>query len=325
MSLSAKITNDYRDRLTSATYSFAGVNNMVDPYNLPIEKGFLVKAENVDIDNTSSASLRSGYTQYIATTSAHSAWSDGNRAFFVDNGYLKTLYAGAATIINVVNQNLKMWYVKANDVVVYSNGETSGIYGGELTQTSTYSPYFKEETQIGICLEFYNGRLYHAIDNSVYCSDTYDIEHSDVRYKNVATFNSRVTMIRKVEDGLYIGTETNTYFLRGNDITGEGFELDILCDYGVVIGTDIATQSEYMPQVQGSGRVMLWLSTRGICSGQNGGKWMNHSVNVFSFPEHREGNALVRDFNGMRQYIVTARGASAAYNKNNDAQTASII
>ena len=65
MSIKGKIHTDYRDKLTGATYKFAGLNNVLDPYNLTLDQGFLPKAENVDIDNTMSIDLRAGFTDII--------------------------------------------------------------------------------------------------------------------------------------------------------------------------------------------------------------------------------------------------------------------
>lgn len=314
MAIKGGIKRDWQDKLTGASYMFSGLNNVIDPYNLPIEKGWLAKADNVDIDNSNSINRRSGYISKVATTTAHSGWGNNTHGYYVDDIYLKSFDGTSSNIIDVVTKNARMWYVQANDVVVYSNGIESGIIGGNYSQTSTYSPYFKEQTEFGICLEFYKGRVYHAKDNTVYCTDVFDLEHSDARHKHVLTLQSKITMVRRVEDGLYIGSEKQTHFLKGNDIVEGGFDLTILADYGVVLGTCNATTGDYFPEAKTYGLVAIWTSHRGICTGGAGGNFKNHSVGIVSIPECQQGASLIREENGLRQYITTITGNTTEYN-----------
>ena len=308
------IKRDWQDKLTGCSYMFSGLNNVVDPYNIPVDKGQVSKALNVDIDNTNSISRRYGYSSVIASTTAHSGWSNGAIALYVDGGYLKSFNGSSSTTIDVVTQTARMWYVQVNDVVLYSNGLEHGIIGGSFSQTRTYSPDFKEATHFGICLEFYNGRVYHAINNTVYCTDTFDIEHSDVRHKHVLTLKSKVNMIKRVEDGLYVGSEDQTHFLKGNDIIEGGFDLSIIADYGVVLGTCQHSTGDYFPESKANGPIAVWTSKRGICTGGAGGHYINHSIGTVSIPEALQGASLLRDNDGFRQYITAVTGSITEYN-----------
>ena len=314
MAIKGGIDTDYKGQLQGATFMFSGLNNVLDPYNLPIDKGWLPKADNVDIDNTNSISRRGGYASSIASTTAHSGWSNNKYAYYVDGSYLKSFNGTTATTVDVVTPRVRMWYVQANDVVVYSNGIESGIIGGNFSQTAVYSPDFKETTQFGICLEFQNGRVYHAKENTVYCTDVFDVEHSDLRHQHVVTLRSKVTMIRRVEGGLYIGSEDQTHFLKGADIVEGGFDLEIIADYGVVLGTDLRTTGDYFPESKARGEIAVWTSTRGICTGGAGSNFINHSIGMVSLPEATQGCALIRDEYGFRQYIVTLSGVTSGYN-----------
>lgn len=314
MSFKAKIHRDYKEQLTGASYMFAGLNTIIDPYNLPIDKGWLPVANNVDIDNSNSVSRRNGYTQKIASTNCHSGWSNNDIALFVKDGTLVSFNGATTNLVDIVNGNLHMWYTQVNDVIVYSNGIDWGIIGGVNKQETTYSPDFKINTEFGTNLEFYNGRVYHAKQNSVYCTDVFDIEHSDLRHQNIATFKDKITMIRRVEDGLYIGTESMTFFLKGNDIVDGGFSQLIIADYGVVLGTDISTNGEYFPNSKSNNQIAVWTSERGICSGGANGNFVNHSITTISVPECTQGAALLRDIGGFRQYITTLTGSTDEYN-----------
>jgi hypothetical protein len=312
MAHKAKIHNNDNGKLTGTTYMFAGLNNIIDPYNLPIDTGFLPIATNVDIDNSNSIQRRSGFDTVITTTNSHSGWSNNDRAFYVEDTYLKECISNDdIRIIDVLTQpKRRMWYCQCNDVVAYSNGVDFGFSGGNFSQKRTYSPFFKENTKLGICLEFYNGRLYHAINNTIFCTDVFDLEHSDIRFKRVLTVRSSITMIRMVEDGLYVGSEDQVHFLRGNDIQEGGFDLEIVTDYGCILGTDISTTSDFFPEAKAKGLVIVWTSPRGICTGSNSGGFINHSYNIVSIPEATSGCAFLRDISGFRQYVVTLNSSS---------------
>ena len=318
MGVKSAVHNDYRDGLTGATYMFSGLNNMIDPYNLPIDKGQLPKAENVDINNTNSISRRSGYLNKISTTSAHSGWSNGSTALYVDGGYLKSFNGTSSTTIDIVTPNKKMYYVDANDVIVYSNGIESGFIGGSFTQTTTYSKDFKEPTKLGILLCFYNGRIYHAKENTLFCTDSFDIEHADVRQQKVATFADAITMIRRVNSGLFVGTEKQVIFLKGTDAVSGGFDLIIKANYGVVLGSDSAITTEYLSEGQGVGEAVIFTTTEGVCIGTDSGSFKNHSIATLSIPSSYSSASMIRDINGFKQYIVSLNTQLPIKNPYND-------
>lgn len=306
MAIKGGISTDYRGTLQGATYMFAGLNNIIDPYNLPLDKGWLPKADNVDIDNTNSISRREGYVSRLTTTASHSGWSDGKLAYFIDDVYLKSFDGSTTKVIDIVTPNLKMYFKQVNNVIAYSNGIESGIIGDlSNTDPKTYSSYFKEGMFVGTHLEFYNGRLYYVKDNALYCTDTFDIQHSDLRYKDVLAVASKITMVRRVEDGLYVGSEKQTHFLRGNDPVEGGFELEIVADYGVIDGSDSVVSGEYIPDAKSLGETVIWASTRGICTGAAGGNFKNHSIANVSIPEASKAASAIVDKGGFRQYIVT--------------------
>jgi hypothetical protein len=314
MAVKGGIKRDWQDKLTGCSFMFGGLNNVLDPYNLDIDKGDLAEAINVDIDNTNSISRRDGYSLITSTTTGHSGWSDGVISLYADGQYLKRFDGTTSTNIDVITTGLHMYYCKANDVVVYSNGIESGIVGGDFTQTSVFSPDFKFATDFGICLEFQNGRVYHAKENSVFCTDVFDAEHTDIRHSLVLTVRSKITMIKRVEGGLFVGSEQQTHFLKGNDIQEGGFDLVIIADYGVIPRTDVASVGEYFPESKASGPIAVWTSKRGICTGGANGHFINHSLGIVSIPEANQGAALIRDANGYRQYITTLMGSTTEYN-----------
>jgi len=302
--------------LEGCQYTFSGMNNITDPTNLDVSTGRVVSGINVDFDDDNSASLRRGYTVEYSG-SYHSGWSndDNTVAYLVSGGWIYEFDSkGAPYAIIQLSNNNHCEFCQVNDVVVYSNGTDFGVIGGTFNQRQTYSPEFKRATLGGRCLEFYNGRLYFARGNSIYCTDTFDIEHVDVRFSHVATFQHTATMCKRVEDGLWIGTEKYVYFLAGEDITS-GFKQTIVAKAGVVYGTACKINAEDIPKAQNTNTLVMFLTTGGICSGGNGGKYINHSFNEMSFDVGASGTATIHSYMGVSLYVVVVE-TDSEYNYN---------
>lgn len=300
------VQRDWQNKLTGCQYIFSGMNNIIDPTNLDLEAGKVVDGINVDFDNTNSANTRSGYTRKYTGT-FHSGWGNDTKslAYMVKDGWIYEFDGTQAPYALIqVSNNDRMEFCQVNDVVAYSNGTDFGIIGGVDNQRGLYSPDFKRATIGGRCLEFYNGRLYFARNNSLYCTDVFDVEHVDVRFARIATFQHRITMCKRVEDGIWVGTEKYVYFLRGDDIREGGFQQDIVAKAGVVYGTACKTNAEYLPEAGNTNNVVIFLTTSGICSGGNGGKYLNHSFNEMSFDVGTSGTATIKTDHGISQYIV---------------------
>jgi hypothetical protein len=300
------IQQDAQGKLIGCQYLFSGMNNILDPVDIAIETGKVVDGVNVDFDNGNSTNTRQGYT-VAYSGSYHSGWSNDNEttAYMISGGWIYEFDGeGAPYAIVQLSNNNRCEFCQVNDVVVYSNGVDFGVIGGIFNQRRTYSTDFKSATLGGRCLEFYNGRLYFARGNSLYCTDVFDVEHVDVRFTRVATFQNTITMCKHVEDGLWIGTEEYVYFLKGDDIQEGGFEQIIVAKAGVVYGTACKINAEYIPEAQNTNIVIIFLTTKGICSGGNAGKYVNHSFNEVSFDVSTSGIATIRKSAGIHQYIV---------------------
>ena len=303
------VQRDWQNKLTGCQYVFAGMNNIIDPTNLDLETGKVVDGINVDFDNTNSANTRTGYTRRFAGT-FHSGWNNDTKtlAYMVKDGWIYEFDGTAAPYALIpVTTNDRMEFCQVNDVIAYSNGTDFGVIGGVNNQRGLYSPEFKQATIGGRCLEFFNGKLYFARSNNLYCTDTFDVEHVDVRFSHVATFQHTITMCKRVEDGIWVGTEKYVYFLNKiKTYIGEdnGFAQVIVAKAGVVYGTAGKTNAEYVPEAGNTNNVVIFLTTSGICSGGNGSKYTNHSFNEMSFDVGTSGTATIKTDHGISQYIV---------------------
>ena len=317
----AGIKRDWQDNLAGVQYKFGGMNNVLDPVNLPLDTGWFPDCSNIYVDHTQSANTRFGYISSLITTDSHSAWSDGATAYWVDSGILYSwLGSGTAKVVDAV-ENIPMDFCKVNNTILYSNGIDFGIIGDEgVTQRRINSKPFKTSMLSGTCIEFYNGRVYLFNTDTIYCSDTFDSANTDIRFNVVAKFRTAGTMIKRVEDGLFIGTESEVWFLRGNGPREEegGFTQELLATYGVVKGTAKTIDGDKIPDAKTSGEAVLFLSKEGVCIGSKGGQFKNVSIGVFSPPEGNSGCAGIHEHDGCVQYIITYDKTSSS-NRNSQA------
>jgi hypothetical protein len=353
-----KVNTDSRGNLTGASFAFAGMNFMVDPADLPIESGMCVDICNCDIDSFQNVSRRNGSTLVVAGNIT-SAWANelysycvrGNRLCSFD-GIAVTQISNSPVVASVVE------FKQVNDVVAFSDGTTVGVLNGDAvtvfaapqefdtlsvpvaTYVTTNLPtalgatpnmstdIFSVNTSAGICLEFFNGRLYYAIDNFVYCTKAFDIGHCDIRYNVVAGFGSDVTMIARVTDGLFVGTGSATYFLKGMGpyekdtdaegflygFVGGGFVQSQVSKYGVVYGTQVRHETSLVIGNAAKETTVMWSSPIGVVSGVFGGALTYMSLSQITMSYGNFGTAMIRQDQGYYQYIVAFNGDSSIIN-----------
>jgi len=330
-----KILLDYTGKLLGAKLAFNGMSALNDAANIPIDGPLCYDILNCDIDNRGNISRRDGLT-LITNAVITSVWSNGTYVYCVSGGKICT-YNNATTITPLVNSptvNVVTEFKQVNNVVVYSDGTNVGIIEGTtLTAITTSTTFandaaiashvttnlpanfqaaasnfevdaFKLTTPAGRCLEFYDGKLYFAINNYLYCTKTFDVEHIDIRYNVVAGFPTNITMVAKVTDGLYVGTADGTYFLSGSATEQGGFSQEQISKFGVIYGSNITYQSENSKATEGVNINVYWTSTNGIYSGTSGGKYKHLSEDQVNMSLGTTATALLKTFGETQQYIV---------------------
>lgn len=304
-------------QLIGCRYMFNGINNQYDPSTIKIEDGKVIDAVNVYFDNANAVIRRLGYSRLYSGDYKYAWNNDTKSCAYMVKDFSIYLFDGVNApypVATITNNILPMEFLQINDIVVYSNTVDFGILGGVNNQKKTYSPDFKINTFAGRCLEYYHGRLYLSVNNTLYCTDTFDIEHMDIRKNHVATFPHTITMCKRVVDGLWIGTEKYVYFLQGDDIIETsspyndmkgGFTQHQIIKASVLYGTACKVNSEFLPEAQCTDHLVVFLTSEGICSGGNTGKFMNHSFNEVSFDTGVNGTATIVYIDGTAQYIVS--------------------
>lgn len=151
-----------------------------------------------------------------------------------------------------------------NVYVSHPNGSVLFLYGSYSTDieqvTITDNPVGPElETQFlvppppGQCLCAHNARLLIANEKIVYLTEPFYPSLVDDR-ENVLLYDSPVTLLYSVTDGVYVGTETDLWFL-------SGFDSDALAQRRIASYGMSRNMAVHLPQTAYGG--MCW-SERGI-------------------------------------------------------------
>jgi hypothetical protein len=298
------IVYDRFNNLVAVEYEIATANNVKHPILLDLGKGECAKLENVDILN-GSVKRRQGYTE-VSLGNCHSGWSHPTKeeGYYVKDDTL-FLFDGVSHISIVSVTGPRCCFCQVNDLVIYSDGTDIGaIKGGAVVSVPVPIEDYKIPLIGGQCLEFFNGVLYIGSGTTIYKSDPYSL-FMDSRFCVESDFDSRVTMIKAVDAGLYVSTELETFFLTD--------ELRVLADYGCILGTDITIKAENIKN-GGEGTGVLWCSLRGVCFGDNTGNFTNITQENYNFDYGAVGGALLRFRDGHIHYLASTFKENTRFN-----------
>ena len=152
-------------------------------------------------------------------------------------------------------------------------------------------------------LAYYNGRVYGASGAHLYYSDPYNFELMDPR-QNVVSFDSQVNVVAPVLDGLFVGTDTATYFLSGADPSD--FVRRAVAPYGAVWGKAVQVPGEFVSkdrETRRAGNVVLWMSKKGPCYGTDGGEFKNMTSDRLIRPDATYSANLFRASSGTYHFV----------------------
>lgn len=284
-----------------------GVNNVSDASRL--QPGELSYAYNVDISDKGKPSRRGGFVKKVTPSGQiHSMWGDNKMCFYVENGVLKMLNADyASTVLRTNVANYHMSFTEVNDHYFYSNPSVIGyILNGTNNLFATPTKEFRYAPLPGQIIEYYNGRLYIARNETIWYSDVNYFGEVDRRF-NFHRFENEITMMKAVDDGLWICVgdinRQSTYFISG--AVREDMSLRRFAGYGCIEGSDVKVKDGQKVGEGLSGTVIMWASDSGICIGANGGRFINITDGKYNTPDRRYGAGLFREENGLAQYITT--------------------
>jgi hypothetical protein len=288
-----------------------GLTDAIDPVRL--EDGMLAKAENVVIDTSGAIKRREGMMS-LSSSACHSLFSCGSYGLGVFDGVLKLIESdfSLTSLLSLVGSG-RVSYVLgfdgSYDCVFFSNGTvngkvvnkhysawTTGSYVGVASTGSKVIEYLTAPP-IGQFLEIFNGRMFVAVGNLIYFSETFDYSRFQV---TPFVFSSKIQLMVGVTGGMYVGTEDEILFLSGND-PYELSRVRVMIGRAVVGSCVKVTASDIGLQAKAE-VIVFSVSGEGVCIGDSSGSIQNLTKIGIQFPSDFVGAGCVTE---DKQYIVS--------------------
>lgn len=277
-----------------------GLNDKVDPVRVRYDPNTgvtdLTEAVNVSHDYTGAISRRLGYTATDITSECHSLFCEGGECLFVTGDALSVLSSDFRyTPIRNVTVRAPMSYAQVGDRIYYVNGHEKGFVRNSASYdwVKADDPRYPDTTRkyidppVGTIVRLFNARIYIAQGNVVWYSEPFGYNLFDPT-RNYIVLSGRVTMIRPVKQGLFISTESRTYFYRG--LTPDEFSIETVALYPAIEGTDAEVDGSSIKNGElGIGVFGIWTSTQGVCIGSSSGDLVNLTHPRLEYPSALRG------------------------------------
>lgn len=304
---------------------FAGLRNTVGSERLTPQE--LEVALNVDIDDAGELHRRRGATK-VASGAYHSLFTSAGRMYVVKDGNLCRLFPNYTTtqIKAGVGQD-PIVYVQVGDDVYFSSRSHSGVidgshqvsaWGAEVSPGTWLSPVINPTDSLpavrgkllgapplATALAYLNGRIYLANERTVWATELYLYHYVD-QTKNYLFFESEVTALGSVQDGLYVGTEDAVYYLTGP--FNEMRRIQVT-DYGALPGPMVPVPSELVLKDEANKTALLFLTKSGLCAALPDGACYNLTQTRVVLPQSDRVAAMFRRQDGMNQFVGVAESA----------------
>ena len=171
------------------------------------------------------------------------------------------------------------------NVYITSHNAGQGYYAGStLTGDFSYTSInaalvlpcrtdYLSPPPVGILHTFWRGRVLLAEGDTLWASRTHQHELFDKK-KDFKRFGSRITLIQPVDDGIYVGTDDELFFLSGTEF--DKLQQIRVMRGAVVLGSGISVPGKLLKMGDGvgSGQAMVCIADRVLVSGFSGGQAM---------------------------------------------------
>jgi hypothetical protein len=228
-----------------------------------------------------------------------------------------TQRATPTTLILPVDPTDRMCYANHGSRAYFSNNTLIGyvdVTSGASHAFPDPSQVFKEKMTGGHILEVYRSRLYAARDRYLTYSDATVLERKDTR-KNTIPFPLRITMVKAVSDGIYVGVcnvfeasgeqETGAVYFMGGDEPGN-FQQVMVSDEGPIEGMSITVDGDEIGK-GAMGKTVYWVTKYGVKKGYPGGTVLEMQDGLF-LPEDMDlGTAIYTTRNGYSQALFVGQ------------------
>lgn len=312
---------------------FAGLRNNVAPERLKTED--LQAAVNVDIDDAGQLRRRRGKTLKIAGD-FHSVTTLPRGTLAVKDGSIGWVLPGYAfvTLQSGIGPE-PVAALQIGDEVYYSSTTNAGIIHADdaveawalsASATQWLSPVGAPTGTAGAIsgklispppmasdMTAYHGRIYLAVGKILWATELYLYRFVD-RTKGFIPFETEITMVAAVDDGIYVGTKQGIFFLKG--AFSSGMKLEKLTGAAAIRGFAASVPgNKVIPQrYQGTvpeSTAVVFMSSEGICAGFNGGQLFNLTHEKLEFPAMSSAAVLYREQDGVNQLVAVADSGGA--------------
>lgn len=279
-----------------------GLHTNVDP----VRAGFdpktgitdLTAGINIDVTDSQKPTRRKGCVKK-SSTPGHSLFCDGGAVLFVTGSSLARLNPDFShTILGPVSApHLRMRYVQIGSSIYYGNGVHKGVFSEETgTAGDWVAPPSPSDVEVDYQdpvppthLEYYRGRLFTAWENILLYSAEWGYSWFDL-VNQVVPFPSRITMIRRVSEGLYVGCERDGVFFCAGYGPDE-FMVDRVSPDPPVEHTDVRVRADSVVGEM-KGDAAMWTSKSGVCFGGSQRMFMNLTEDRVDLPPAMTGCAI---------------------------------
>jgi hypothetical protein len=314
---------------------FDGIKNTVAPERL--SSSDLEFARDIDLDDTGQPRRRRGYTRKIAAE-FHSLQNVGSRVVAVRSGqfgrirddysFLPLYYVGSAPVC-CTHVNEEIYFSSALGAGVVDINDNVLPWGKTDGQGQWLSPVLNPTPNLGqvagkllgdppraTAIEAFHGRIYLAQGKILWRTEPF-LYHIVDRTRGFYQFEHDITMVKSVDDGLFVGTTDALYFLAEERILMREFgslKLDAVLECQVVPGSAVIAPVDLVHpgainQPMGTGKAIIFLTNSGIMVGLNSGETYNLTVARCLLPHGVAAAALFRQDQGANSYVAAIDSA----------------
>ncbi|WP_027389233.1 hypothetical protein [Chrysiogenes arsenatis] len=287
-----------------------GLDVVVDPVRLKFDPdngvSSLAVAVNVVVDRTGRVSRRDGYSEVI-TGDCHSVFCDGGICLFVRDNELCRLHDDmsvsvvrsgvlAGTRCDYAQVNNDIYVVGGIQGIVNEHGEfrewEAGTYVGAPTTRSFSAP-----PESGEHVAFFQSRVFVSVGNVVFYSEPFGFSLFDME-RGFFMFPTRIRMLKPVNGGLYVSTETETIFISGAN-ANEWQAVKVAAHPALEWSAAIDLVDGLDAGLEEPGLCALWASREGACLGTPSGVVVNLNRHRILYGEEAgvAGASILRGFN----------------------------
>lgn len=194
---------------------------------------------------------------------------------------------------------------RTNTATVGEISVTNALVFTNYSGSDTTLPY-KRAMQGGELVEFHNYRLYVTQGGVIKWSDSLAYDRYDIRgFRSYV--DGYITMFKSVDSGIWASWGGKTYYISG--LNPIDFNINEKADYGA-IGQAVEINGAFIGKGEIEGKVVAWMSERGLCYGTQGGTMINVSIDRYKLPTGtKRSKSLVNISNNGTTHIVSSISA----------------